>query len=106
MVGPGESTPGAPKDPEASIEVFVQRNGNGAPKVGIQLNIWSKSLGWRPQKTLLLDPNQLPDLRRQLAAVEAHLRQTDALADGDNEAGDTGKVLPFPHISQRDAGKK
>lgn len=93
MAGPRETTPGAPHEPDASVEVFVQQTRSGAPKVGIQLNIWSKSLGWRPQKTLLLDPDQIPDLRRQLAAAEIHLRQTEALPNDDAERG---RVLPFP----------
>lgn len=105
MIGPGETTPNAPKDPDASVEVFLQRSAAGMPKVGIQLNTWSKSLGWRPQKTLLLDPSQIADLRRQLAAVDIYLRQQQADASDDETAGDTGRLLPFPQISQRQNGK-
>lgn len=103
MAGPRETTPGAPHEPEATVEVFVQQTRSGTPKVGIQLNIWSKSLGWRPQKTLLFDPSQLPDLRRQLAAAEVHLRQT-AVLPGDDE--ERGKVLPFPTLPRTESEKE
>ncbi len=103
MAGPRETTPGAPGEPEASVEVFVQQTRAGVPKVGIQLNIWSKSLGWRPQKTLLLDPAQIPDLRRQLAAAEIHLRQTDIIP---GEPDEMGRVLPFPTAPRLEPEKK
>ena len=103
MAGPRETIPGAPNEPEASVEVFVQQTKAGVPKVGIQLNVWSKSLGWRPQKTLLLDPTQIPDLRRQLAAAEIHLRQTDVIP-GDTD--EMGKLLLFPTAPRTEPVKK
>ena len=103
MAGPRETTPGAPNDPEATVEVYVQQTRAGASKVGIQVNVWSKSLGWRPQKTLLLDPSQLPDLRRQLAAAEVHLRQTEVLPSDSDEMG---RVLPFPTAPRLEPEKK
>ena len=94
MAGTGESTTGAPREPQATVDVSLQWGRDGAPRVAIQVVIEPEAVGKRPTKPLLLTQDQAADLRRQLAAADFELQRLAAPA----ESGGAGKLLPFPHI--------
>ncbi|MCX6024191.1 MAG: hypothetical protein NTZ05_21155 [Chloroflexi bacterium] len=94
MAGTGESTTGAPREPQTTVDVSLQWGRDGAPRVAIQVVVEQETAGKRPAKPLLLTQDQAADLRRQLAAADLELQRLAA----PTESGAIGKLLPFPHI--------
>ncbi|MBI4498758.1 MAG: hypothetical protein HY689_12770 [Chloroflexi bacterium] len=80
--------------PQSRVEVFLHPRHQSGWEVAVRLEAWSATLGWYPQKTLVLEPDQVGQLRRLLAAAEAQLR---SVAQGPRDA-EGAEVIPFPQV--------
>ena len=80
---------------EQQVEVIIEDR-VGASGIAIRLSTWTEGLGWRSQKTIRLDGEQLDDLHHAIS-VARHRLNRQRVEDG--QFRPAAQIIQIPAIS-------
>lgn len=83
------------RDKTEKIEILMERDGDKEARLHLRSLSWGEGIGWYPQKTIILNCQEIGRLQTLLNHASAIVKTTPR-----RRSRSKGKILPFPRRHQ------